>query len=273
MQPTVSQRCVTLHLTLLIVVAVALSGCGGGGIVSKPRPDWGSEGPPDAVPKTEPLSRYGNPRSYIVFGKRYEVLDSSAGYAERGIASWYGKDFHGKRTSGGDTYNMYAMTAAHKSLPLPTYVRVTNLRNNRSAVLRVNDRGPFHGNRIIDLSYAAAYKLDLVRNGTGLVEVVALNPDGSESRARPQPVTATAPAKEPEIYVQVGAFSSRDNAEQLRARLQANSIDNIRISSAADSQQPVYRVRVGPLETVEAADQTVSKLETVGVNEHRIVID
>jgi rare lipoprotein A len=141
-----------------------------------PTPPRASDSVPDAMPRTEPRSRYGNPPFYDVFGKRYYVLSSSIGYWERGVASWYGPGFHKVRTSTGEPYDMYGMTAAHKTLPLPAYVRVTNLQNGRSIVVRVNDRGPFVGNRIIDLSYTAAAKLDMLRNGTALVEVRAIDP-------------------------------------------------------------------------------------------------
>jgi rare lipoprotein A len=129
---------------------------------------------PDAVPRAEPRSKRGNPSSYVVFGKRYFVLATAAGYLERGAASWYGPGFQGSPTSSGEKYDMYAMTAAHKTLPLPAYVRVTNLNNGKSVVVRVNDRGPFVAGRIIDLSYTAAAKLDMVRAGTAPVEVQAL---------------------------------------------------------------------------------------------------
>jgi rare lipoprotein A len=131
---------------------------------------------PDAVPRIEPRSIYGNPPSYEVFGKRYYVMASSVGYVERGVASWYGPGFHKELTSVREPYDMYGMTAAHKTLPLPAYVRVTNLQNGRSCVVRVNDRGPFVGNRIIDLSYTAAAKLDMLRDGTAMVEVRTLQP-------------------------------------------------------------------------------------------------
>ena len=130
---------------------------------------------PEAAPRAEARSRHGNPPFYDVFGKRYYVLSSSAAYVERGVASWYGPGFHKARTSTGEQYDMYGMTAAHKTLPLPAYVRVTNLQNGRSVVVRVNDRGPFVGNRIIDLSYTAASRLDMLRNGTAMVEVRALD--------------------------------------------------------------------------------------------------
>lgn len=150
---------------------------------------------PEVVPQSEPRSRHGNPPFYVVFGKRYYVLSSSAAYVERGVASWYGPGFHKERTSTGEPYDMYGMTAAHKTLPLPAYVRVTNLQNGRSVVVRVNDRGPFVGNRIIDLSYTAASRLDMLRNGTAMVEVRALDP--SAPRGQGAPLLAAAPVPVP----------------------------------------------------------------------------
>ena len=151
---------------------------------------------PDAVPRVEPRSRYGNPPFYDVFGKRYYVLSSSVAYVERGVASWYGPGFHQVKTSNGETYDMYGMTAAHRTLPLPAYVRVTNLQNGRSVVVRVNDRGPFVANRIIDLSYSAALRLDMLRSGTAMVEVRAIDPSAPPRDATaplltvPPPITA-----------------------------------------------------------------------------------
>ena len=155
-----------------------------------PLPAPASQEVPDAVPRVEPRSRSGNPPFYDVFGKRYYVLSTNIGYVERGVASWYGPGFHKVRTSTGDTYDMYAMSAAHKTLPLPAYARVTNLQNGRSVVVRINDRGPFVGNRIIDLSYSAAVKLDMVRNGTAFVEVRSIDP--SAMPAIPPTLTAGA---------------------------------------------------------------------------------
>jgi rare lipoprotein A len=143
---------------------------------------------PDAVPRVEPLSKSGNPESYVVFGKRYQIQRSSRGYAERGLASWYGKPFHGRKTSSGETYDMHAMSAAHKTLPLPTYARVTNVENGRSIVVRINDRGPFHGPRLIDLSHTAAVKLGVVKTGTAMVEVRAIDP--TRPRSDPGPFLA-----------------------------------------------------------------------------------
>ena len=164
------------RLLLLGGLIVLLSGCAGSGGKDGPG-DWSEfTDAPDALPKVEPRSKYGNPDSYVVFGKRYKTKTSSAGHVERGVASWYGKKFHGRRTSSGERYDMYAMTAAHKSLPLPTYAKVTNLENGRTAVVRINDRGPFHGDRVIDLSYTAARKLGVVSKGTAVVEVRAIDP-------------------------------------------------------------------------------------------------
>lgn len=158
-----------------------------------------SQGPQDAVPKVEPRSRFGNPASYVVFGRRYYTKDDSKGHVERGLASWYGPGFHGRKTSSGERYDMNAMTAAHKTLPLPTYARVTNLENGRSAVVRINDRGPFHGPRVIDLSRAAAAKLGVLAAGTAEVEVLALDPAHPEPAA-PNPflLAANKPKAQPQ---------------------------------------------------------------------------
>jgi rare lipoprotein A len=180
--PTYAQRCVRL---VVLALCVSLSsGCAvWNGIFSNHLKDRGPRGKvdvsniPDAVPKNEPRSRYGNPGSYVVFGQRYTPLKSAEGYNEKGVASWYGEAFHGKRTSSGEEYDMYAMTAAHKTLPLPTYLEVVNLTNNKRAIVRVNDRGPFHDGRILDLSYVAARKLGVDAQGTSSVAIRAINPD------------------------------------------------------------------------------------------------
>ena len=153
-------------------------------------------GIPDAVPRVEPRSRSGNMEAYTVRGRRYFTKDDSKGYVERGIASWYGPGFHGRKTSNGEPYDMNAMTAAHKTLPLPTYARVTNLQNGKTAVVRINDRGPFHGPRVIDLSRAAATKLGVIGTGTAEVEVRALDPTISEPAANPFLIAANKPKAE-----------------------------------------------------------------------------
>lgn len=237
-----------------------------------PRNPIDVSGVPDAVPKQEPLSRYGNPDSYMVFGKRYYTLDTSKGYQERGLASWYGTKFHGKRTSSGEPYDLYAMTAAHKTLPLPTYVEVTNLDNGRSVVVKVNDRGPFHEDRIIDLSYAAAVKLGTMSNGTGRVEVRALDAGLPISPA----VAATPAPRQPLIsetlYLQVGAFSSQDNAERLRREIQGQQVGNVRIVEADSNNGILYKVQVGPLSGGSEADQIARSLKSLGINESRSIV-
>jgi rare lipoprotein A len=199
-----------LALPLGLAVAVGLTACFSAPprptptvppvpVTPPPKPD----SIPEVIPRIEPRARSGNPPFYDVFGKRYYVLSSSVGYRERGVASWYGPGFHKVRTSIGETYDMYGMTAAHKTLPLPAYVRVTNLQNGRSVVVRVNDRGPFVGNRIIDLSYSAAAKLDMLRNGTAMVEVRTIDPSAPPpvitASATPTPAAAPAAATGPTI--------------------------------------------------------------------------
>jgi rare lipoprotein A len=231
---------------------------------------------PNAVPQYEPKSRYGNPKSYVVFGKRYYVMESGKGHVERGIASWYGTKFHGKRTSSGESYDMYAMTAAHKNLPLPTYVKVTNLNNGKHVVVKVNDRGPFHENRIIDLSYTAAIKLDIVKKGTGLVEVEVVEPgqilsDDSEVGAPVSSVTSVSDNNG--FYIQVGSFSNRVNAENLKNKLSPIGEGLINIGPVVVSGNTLYRVRIGPLTDIEQSDSIVSNLTNYGVYEHHIVIN
>jgi rare lipoprotein A len=205
-------------------------------------------------------------------GRRYHVMDNAHGYVERGIASWYGKKFHGHRTSNGETYNMYAMTAAHKQLPLPTYVRVTNLENRRSVVVRVNDRGPFHADRIIDLSYAAAKKLGISAKGTGMVEVRAIYP-GSKQPPVSQPIARSQPQQtEYQLYLQVGAFVSRHNAEQLQQKLR-NRFAQLNVHSGYNSENNIYRVRIGPLASVAEADRLAATLSRQGFATPHIVVD
>jgi rare lipoprotein A len=227
----------------------------------------------NAVPRVEPRSKYGNPSSYVVNGRRYYVMNSSKGYLERGIASWYGNKFHGHRTSSGETYNMYGMTAAHKELPLPTFVKVTNLRNGRSVVVKVNDRGPFHENRLIDVSYAAAVKLGIIRTGTGLVEVRAIDPRTYEDKGRTIQVRNDSNGGKSDFYIQVGAFSSLLNAQNLQTKLAALTLGGVRISEAVVNGSRIFRVQIGPISDVSAADHIVAALERVGLYEHNIVFD
>jgi rare lipoprotein A len=227
---------------------------------------------PDAVPRVEPRSAQGNPPFYDVLGKRYFVLASAEGYKERGVASWYGPTFHAKSASNGDPYDMYAMTAAHKTLPLPAYVRVTNLANGRSIVVRVNDRGPFVGNRIIDLSYTAAYKLDMLRAGTAFVEVEAITPGSLGSTAAALAPPAPAPlGTTATLYIQAGAFGVEDNATRLVERLRAAGLGNVTLRRPAPGSR-LWRVRVGPVDNVAAFDRVIAQLTSLGV-EGRLATD
>lgn len=240
---------------------------------------------PDAVPRVEPKSRGGNKSTYTVWGKRYYVMDSSAGYRERGTASWYGKKFHGHKTSNGEIYDMYAMSAAHKSLPLPTYVKVTNLDNGRSVVVRVNDRGPFHGSRLIDMSYAAAYKLDMLRTGTARVEVEAIIPGqpaivkqaaaaATATKAEQEPKTEEPKTEEPIAsgkYLQVGAYSSWTSAQTVKTQLQNVLPDLKAVINKRQGTNPIYRVQIGPVDHLETLNGVHRVLENAGYGKGHLV--
>ena len=234
---------------------------------------------PDAVPRYEPKSKFGNPESYVVAGRKYYVRKDSRGFVERGIASWYGTKFHGQRTSSGETYNMYAMTAAHKTLPLPTYATVRNLDTGKSIVVKINDRGPFHDNRIIDLSYVAAMKLGIIDAGTGLVEVSAIDPAHYRHEEDTPVLPSTRQTQADNnagtrgFYVQVGAFSDYGNAVKLSRQLAGLADNLLQISETTTQNRKLYRVRFGPITNVDLADQIVIKLARYGVTEHRIAID
>jgi rare lipoprotein A len=289
-------------LGLLGALAAVLAGCGGLPGTSAERDGPGEHRDvshvPDAVPRVEPRSRGGNPVSYVVFGRQYHTLQSSRGFTERGIASWYGRKFHGRRTSNGEVYDMYSMSAAHKKLPIPTYVEVTNLENGRKVVVRVNDRGPFHDNRIIDLSYAAASRIGMLGNGTALVEIRAIDPAAPKTppqlaqapgataqsarvvqiaaataatAAPPAAPAGAAPA--PRIYLQAGAFSDSGNAERMRMRLEQGLARHVRVIPVAADSGPVHRVQVGPLASVEVADQVSTQMSQLGISEPLVVID
>lgn len=196
-------------------------------------------------PKREPLSRSGN-KPYRVLGKKYYPMASADGFAEDGMASWYGRKFHGHTTSNGEVYDMYKMTAAHKTLPLPSFVRVTNKRNGRSIIVRVNDRGPFHGNRVIDLSYAAAHKLGYIGTGTAPVRIEALDLRQAPEAGR---------------FLQLEAFQSKVNAEQFLAKAKRvlGSLP-VFIQRSNTHQGPLHRVRVGPLDS-DALQQALVQLD------------
>lgn len=254
--------------------SLLLAGCAFAPHDGAPRRPVDVSNVPDAVPQPVERSKYGNPDNYTVLGVRYEVLDSSVGYDERGIASWYGTGFDGKRTSSGEIYDMYKMTAAHKTLPLPTYARVTNLANGRSVVVKINDRGPFHENRIIDLSYAAASRLDMLARGTALVEVRAITAGAPPSPDEVAASAAAAPAPEahPSLYVQVGAFADRANAERMKARLLLGQVRSVAIQPATADGQRLYRVRIGPLADVGAVDRLTNRLKGLSITDTQVII-
>ncbi|MEQ5802488.1 septal ring lytic transglycosylase RlpA family protein [Halomonas sp. H10-9-1] len=248
---------------------------------------------PDAIPRHEPRSRGGNRSTYEVWGKTYHVLPDASGYARQGTASWYGEKFHGYATSNGEIYDMYKMSAAHRSLPLPTFARVTSLDNGRSVIVRVNDRGPFHSDREIDLSYAAAARLDILDNGTGRVRVEAIDVDrwlaannganpvaGTERRGAVQPAASTtAPvtreassaagraAQDRPLYLQVAALGSADSARALRARLESELSQPVRVAEASGA----HRVQVGPISRADQVEPLREALQRAGFAESFVV--
>jgi rare lipoprotein A len=245
---------------LLVASLILLTGCIGSGGVT----DGGPAIPvdvshvADAVPRYEVRTKAGNKSPYTVFGETYRVLNSSKGFVQEGEASWYGTKFHGNNTSNGEVYDMYSMTAAHKTLPIPSYVKVTNLLNGKTVVVRVNDRGPFHGGRIIDLSYAAATKLGYARLGTAQVRVDAVGPgDQGERPAKVktylQGADVLVDAKTDDYalpantFLQVGAFSNKSRADQVSEKLAPIiSEPTLVVESQTDS---LFRVRLGPIES------------------------
>ena len=298
----------TFFLTVLLALPLAIGGCG---TTSAPRKstqadtagrahlpgrggyyldDGPGENPPanldeipDPVPRIEPINR-ATSRPYAVMGRSYTPMTDLAPYRERGLATWYGRRYHGKPTSSGETYDMYRMTAAHTTLPIPSYARVTNTDNGRSIVVRINDRGPFIGERLIDLSYVAAHKLDLLRSGSAVVEVEAIvttsrtsvAPARSEqepSRAsvaapiqsQPQAVTpANAPvtANPAGHYVQLAAFSVKENADRFLERVRA-LLDSDQASVSLVPAGPLYRVQAGPYTDRATAEQAALRFESL----------
>lgn len=234
-------------IRILPFIAVLLVACSNSG--SKVKVAWEDDGAPlvalaakdvaDAVPRPDPILKAGNTSPYRVDGIEYHVLPRALGYRETGIASWYGTKFHGNKTANGEIYDLYLATAAHRSLPIPSYVRVTHLRNRRSVVVRVNDRGPFHPSRLIDLSYAAAVKLGFVKDGTARVRVEAIALAGVDDRRN---------SREGEYrYLQLGAFASVQAAESLRDAVAALVTVPVTLSPVDSDGARLTRVRVGPV--------------------------
>lgn len=227
----------------------------------------------DAVPKPEPLARYGNHSPYEVFGKKYTVMSSASGYREVGTASWYGSKFHGRRTSSGETYDMHLATAAHKTLPLPTYAEVTNLDNGQQVVVKINDRGPFKSNRIIDLSYGAALRLGMIGTGTARVEVRALDSSGRSSGTRTIAAggagskSKAGTAQGHGLFLQMGAFKKRSGAESLVHELRKDAMVPVSINK----QGGYHRVWLGPYLNEDQADAIILRAVELGFDRpHKI---
>lgn len=216
---------------------------------------------PDAVPVAVKPSKYGNPDKYTVMGKTYYVKDSSDGFRQKGIASWYGSKFHGRRTSSGEEYSMYSMTAAHKTLPIPVYVEVTNIDNGRVGIVKVNDRGPFHEGRIIDLSYAAATKLGVAQTGTANVKIRVVTPETGKQRQGGDVSVKSSTAESDKLYVQVAAFSTEENAIQHLEKLQGEGFFDVRLYLETKKGKTIYRVRIGPLPTEHVAKNVLAQLK------------
>ncbi|HEX6397511.1 MAG TPA: septal ring lytic transglycosylase RlpA family protein [Steroidobacteraceae bacterium] len=304
-----------MRTTLVILVSVALAGCSltrhpekkapgrnteaipSGSNVPSPPPDVLAI--PDAVPRAEPRGTRGNPPFYEVFGKRYYVMASSDGWVERGTASWYGPGFHAASTSLGEPYDMYGMTAAHKTLPIPCYAEVTNLRNGRKVVVRINDRGPFVGGRIIDLSYTAAARLDMLTAGTAPVEIRVISPGGGPGSAvpptvpasPPPPVMPTAPVMPPPpspvvtvvnapatrapdaMFIQAGVFSDHENARRRVESLLAAGFELASLDEMPRNDRALHRVRVGPFASVEEFDLALKRLRELGIKDARLLTE
>ena len=242
----------------LVILLVACSG------EEKPDEDPGdgpstrdlkAEDVADALPKAEPRARYGNHSPYEVFGKKYKVMPSSKGYHKKGVASWYGSKFHGRRTSSGEPYDMHLATAAHKSLPLPTYAEVTNLDNGRKVIVKINDRGPFKDDRLIDMSYGAALRLGMIETGTARVDVRVIDvPDVTTEEA------ALAASDIPGTYLQAGAFGRRQGAENMVRELEKARLFPVTIQQFGD----LYRVWLGPYSSSKEVESVTNRAIELG---------
>lgn len=247
----------------ILGLVVFLAGC-----VSHPSTDYAPSRKVDlssiknATPKKASKSRYGNPKSYVVMGKKYHVLSSNKGFDETGIASWYGMKFAGHTTSTQEIYDPYEMTAASKTLPLPTFAKVTNLQNGKWVIVKVNDRGPFVENRIIDLSYVAAKKLEIFQHGTGLVRVQAIDSSDDE-----QGEGITEVKKQRTIYLQLGVYANENNARHMEARAREITKEPCRIYPNTLNGRTLYSVKIGPIAKVETSDTIVTQLASHGFPE------
>jgi len=225
--------------------------------------DLKAEDVADAIPQAEPLARYGNHSPYEVFGKKYHVMQSNDGYHEKGIASWYGSKFHGRRTSSGEPYDMHLATAAHKTLPLPSYAEVTNLDNGRKVIVKINDRGPFKDDRLIDMSYGAALRLDMIGNGTARVDVRVIDVS-SLAVSEEQRV---ADADQAETWLQAGAYGRREGAEEMVSQLERAQLFPVSIHRLDE----LFRVWLGPYSSHSEVESVIARAIELGFDRpHRI---
>lgn len=272
------------NVTTVLVFAFCLTQLSGCGVLTRKLASY--DGPPaknfdetkihDAVPKAEPLHPYGT-KDYVLGGRHYHVLKSSKGYVKRGNASWYGSKFHGQETSTQERFSLYGMTAASPHLPLPTYVQVTNLRNGKKVVVRVNDRGPFCANRILDLSYGAAKKLGFAEEGVAPVEVRAIDPktwakdnhshtNKTQYASNDKELSKSKPTKS-QVFLQLGAFTELDNAKKLSNKVNELTDRKVHIEHKSD----LYRVQIGPLASSSLGDKLKDFLEQHGFENVTIV--
>lgn len=277
-----------MRFQVVVLLAVLLSACAAP--INVPQIGSSSDGRPansvdvSKIPNAQPApvvrTRAGNAPQYTVLGKTYRVLPDSYGYQKRGEASWYGTKFHGRRTANGEVYNMFGMTAAHKTLPIPSYVRVTHVGNGRSIIVRINDRGPFHGNRIIDLSYAAAKKLGVIATGVALVDVVDVTPSArgssvtsrsNETKSLREPAQLVpdivSPRAKNEIYLQLGAFQQQQSAEALRSKASTVATQSVDVVTGSDN---LHRVFVGPISSPQEVLRVQYLLRQKGLSEGHI---
>lgn len=282
-----TRRLSAVHAIVLLVFSVLISACSTSRYSMEhdaaPPGSFDASRVPDVVPRWEPLSRKGNKSPYVIRGKTYRIIDSAHGFEQQGVASWYGLKFHGELTSNGEIYNMYEMSAAHKTLPLPSYVRVINLDNQRSVVVRVNDRGPFHDDRVIDLSYAAAIKLGYADKGTANVKLEALVVANND-----QQPGVDGEAKLPLVndrlaqFVQIAAYSNAASAQATKAVIEkqlkqpaasgtGDSESKVFVAVSPELSPPIYRVRVGPLQNIKQAEAVLDLIKKSGVGQPMLI--
>ncbi len=283
-----------MHFQIIVLLAVVLSACSTSRQITqvsavkdgRPARSVDVTKIPNAKPSAVVRTRAGNAPKYTILGKTYRVLTTSEGYRKRGVASWYGTKFHGRRTANGEVYNMFAMTAAHTTLPIPSYVRVTHVANGRSIIVRINDRGPFHDNRIIDLSYAAAKKLGVIETGVAIVDVIDVTPieknilavesigtanvfklNAGSAEAIPSALSAP---NQKDVYIQLGAFQQYQSAKALSNKVAAILSHTVNVVAGKDK---LHRVFVGPVNSPQQLASIQNLLKQQGLSEGHVIRD